>query len=79
MAAYDAHGRMLNADVGMGASGTAAAALGHAPPKSYRAELQLEVPLHAAWIRIAVRDANTNRIGAMEIKLPLATQKETRS
>jgi VWFA-related protein len=50
---------------------------GAPPPKSYRARQELDVPLAAAWIRVAVRDANTNRIGAMEIKLPLAPENET--
>jgi VWFA-related protein len=77
VAAYDSDGRMLNADVGIGASGSSAAPAGQQPPKSYRAELQLDVPLTAAWIRIAVRDANTDRIGAMEIKLPLVPENES--
>jgi VWFA-related protein len=77
VAAYDADGKMLNADVGIGARGPSAPANGQPPPKSYRAELQLEMPLAAAWIRLAVRDANTNRIGAMEVKLPLAPENES--
>jgi len=77
VAAYDADGKMLNADVGIGARGPSAPANGQPPPKSYRAELQLDVPLAAAWIRLAVRDANTNRIGAMEVKLPLAPENES--
>ena len=76
VAAYDADGKMLNALVNNGGSGTNGASVQPAP-KSYRAEQQLDVPLEAAWIRVAVRDANTDRIGAMEIKLPLAPENES--
>jgi VWFA-related protein len=75
VAAYDADGKMLNALVNNGAS-EAARPAGQPMPKSYRAEQQLDVPMDAAWIRVAVRDANTDRIGAMEIKLPLAPENE---
>ncbi len=76
VAAYDADGKMLNALVNNGVS-EATRPPGQPAPKSYRVELQLDVPLDAAWIRVAVRDANTDRIGAMEIKLPLAPENET--
>ena len=78
VAAYDADGKMLNALVNNGAS-EAARPPDQPAPKSYRAEQQLDVPLDAAWIRVAVRDANTDRIGAMEIKLPLAPENEAAS
>ncbi len=76
VAAYDADGKMLNALVNNGASGTNTTSSQPAP-KSYRAEQQLDVPLDAAWLRVAVRDANTDRIGAMEIKLPLVPENES--
>jgi hypothetical protein len=76
VAAYDADGKMLNALVNNGASEQAAKP-GQPAPKSYRAEQQLDVPLQAAFLRFAVRDANTDRIGAMEIKLPLAPVNES--
>ena len=76
VAAYDADGRMLNALVNNGASDQAAKP-GQPAPKSYRAEQQLDVPVEAAFLRFAVRDANTDRIGAMEIKLPLAPVNES--
>jgi VWFA-related protein len=78
VAAYDADGKMLNALVNNGASETAKPP-DQPAPKSYRAEQQLDVPLNATWIRVAVRDANTDRIGAMEIKLPLAPENEAAS
>jgi VWFA-related protein len=76
-AAYDADGKMLNAIVNNGARQTAAETASQASPKAYRAEQQIDVPLAAAWIRVAVRDTNTNRIGAMEIKLPLVPENQT--
>jgi VWFA-related protein len=78
VAAYDADGKMLNALVNNGASETARAP-GQPAPKSYRAEQHLDVPVDAAWIRVAVRDANTDRIGAMEVKLPLVPENEAAS
>jgi VWFA-related protein len=76
VAAYDADGKMLNALVNNGASGTNTTS-SQPTPKSYRAEQQLDVPVDAAWIRVAVRDANTDRIGAMEVKLPLVPENES--
>jgi hypothetical protein len=76
VAAYNADGKMLNPLVNSGAS-EATKPADQPTPKSNRAVQQLDVPLDAAWIRVAVRDANTDRIGAMEIKLPLAPEVET--
>jgi len=81
-AAHDADGKMLNAivnnattgDEGASASGSAASATQR---KSYRVQQEIEVPLAARTIRVAVRDANTDRIGAMEVSLPL--QPETQA
>ncbi len=73
-AAYDGDGRMLNAMVNLAAQGDAASTT---LQRAYRAQQELDVPLSAATIRVAVRDANTDRIGAMEVKLPL--EPETRA
>ncbi|MFI5070976.1 MAG: hypothetical protein ACHP8A_08805, partial [Terriglobales bacterium] len=40
----------------------------------YRVEQQIEVPLTATSMRIAVRDVTTDRIGTMEVPLPLAPE-----
>ncbi len=77
VAAYDADGKMLNSLVNNGASDSGETPAGVPAPRSYRAEQQLDVPLNAAWLRIAVRDANTDRIGAMEVKLPLSPVNES--
>jgi hypothetical protein len=74
-AAYDADGRMLNAIVNNAVAGNEGPAA--APRKSFRAEQQIDVPPGAVSIRVAVRDRNSDRIGAMEIKLPLAPENES--
>jgi hypothetical protein len=67
---------MLNAVVSEAGLDTPAAAPGSLPAqrKSYKVEEVLFAPLNAATIRLAVRDMNTDRIGAMEINLPLAPE-----
>jgi hypothetical protein len=79
VAAYDDDGRMLNALVeNSGQSGDEASA----PQNSqgiYRVQQELDVPLTATSIRIAVRDISTDHIGAMEIPLPLAPEMQTQA
>ena len=72
-AAYNDDGQMLNAlvqknDPADQADGTSN------PNGIYRVEQQLDVPLTATSIRIAVRDVSTDRVGAMEVPLPLAPE-----
>lgn len=69
-AAYDSEGRMMNAFVRVAekkmTAGTNQEAL------FLRVQQDIEVPQGAAWLRFAVRDVTNNRVGAMEIPLPLA-------
>ena len=44
------------------------------PIPFFLVEQELEVPLAATSVRFAVRDITTDRIGAMEISLPLAPE-----
>ena len=72
-AAYDSDGRLLNSILNEGiVSGEAehGAKLG---PVAHAMQ-ELEVPLGASWIRLAVRDMEDNRTGALEIRLPLARE-----
>jgi hypothetical protein len=39
-----------------------------------RVRQQIDVPAGAAWIRIGVRDKLTNRMGTLEVQLPLAQE-----
>jgi VWFA-related protein len=69
--AYDADGKMLN-----GLSQYATRTQAHTPQKAgdpplFRAQQTLEVPTTARWLRVAVRDVATNRLGTIEIPLPL--------
>ena len=76
--AYDADGRMLNGLSQYAARTQAQTAQkrGDPPPGKplFRAEQTLEVPTTARWLRVAVRDVATDRIGTIEIRLPLAAQ-----
>jgi VWFA-related protein len=67
--AYDALGHMLN---GLSQNAVRAQAPAGGQQPFFRAEQQFDVPTTAAWLRVAVRDVNTDRIGTMEIPLPLA-------
>jgi hypothetical protein len=75
-AAFDVEGTMLNGVVGT--SEVATPPSGEtAKPGFFRAEQQIDVPLNATSIRVAVRDISTDRIGAMEVALPLAPEPQT--
>ena len=69
--AYDPLGHMLNG-VSQNAARVPTPAANGKPQPYFRAEQQFEVPTTAAWLRVAVRDVNTDRIGTIEIPLPLA-------
>jgi hypothetical protein len=77
-AAYDAEGRLMNAFVRI-----AKKDLDETPgsPDSalfFRVEQELEVPVGAASLRLAVRDVTNDRTGAMEITLPLPPERAGR-
>jgi VWFA-related protein len=75
-AAFDSESRMLN---GVVSNSEASSAPEPKPgdtgkPTPFRALQQLNVPVNAAWIRIGVRDKLTNRMGTLEVHLPLAPE-----
>jgi VWFA-related protein len=74
--AYDINGKLLNglAQDAVRGQETADKTTGQKP--FFRAEQTLEVPMAATWLRVAVRDVNTDRIGTLEIPLPLATDRQ---
>ena len=43
--------------------------------KSYRIEQELSVPPAAKFLRVAVRDQRTGNVGAMELPLPLVSNR----
>jgi VWFA-related protein len=77
-AAFDADSRMLNGIVNE-ATGDASTNSEASKSGVFRVRQQLDVPAHAAWIRIGVRDKLTNRIGTLEVQLPLAPEPPTPS
>ncbi len=91
-AAYDGEGDMLNVALENAAEASSAYAeegLPGAPAGSdsgsdkvkarefRRAQLLIDVPLNATSIRMAAHDVSTDRVGAMEVLLPLAREPET--
>lgn len=69
--AFDADGQMMNGEVRLARKELEAAAAAGEQARFYRVEQELEVPVGAATVRVAVRDTVNDRVGAMEIKLPL--------
>lgn len=68
-AAYNKDGKLLN---GLAQNAVRSAAPAGAPAQPvFHAVQTLDVPAAAAWLRVAVRDVNTDRIGTLEIPLPL--------
>jgi VWFA-related protein len=83
-AAYDADGNMLNATVNKAEEADAQpkpdnGSAASPASKPFRMRQEMDVPLAAASIRVAVRDENTDRLGSMEIKLPLAPENDSAS
>ena len=74
--AYDSAGRILNAIVQKSLHDDNSAAPAGWPPGWYRVRQQIEVPAETAWIRVAARDLATNRVGSLEVSLPLAPEPE---
>jgi hypothetical protein len=74
VAAFDANGRMMNAAVRVTKKDLDQAPGANEPPRFFRVEQELEVPLAATSLRVAVHDTTNDRIGAMEIQLPLAPE-----
>ena len=72
-AAFDSESRMLNGIVNEATGDTSVTSEAN-KTGVFRVRQQLEVPVQAAWIRIGVRDKLTNRMGTLEIQLPLAPE-----
>jgi VWFA-related protein len=75
-AAFDADSRMLNGVVNEAAEDST-----HPEANKsgiFRVRQQLDVPINAAWIRIGVRDQLTNRMGTLEVQLPIARESSSR-
>jgi VWFA-related protein len=77
-AAYDSDGRMLNGVVD-NSTPTGTQNSNGGKQEFYRAEQQIDVPVGATSIRVAVRDVSTDRIGALEVSLPLASEPQVQA
>jgi hypothetical protein len=73
-AAFDADGNMLSGVLQDALRNSSAGQPAANPAGFFRIQQQLDVPLKAAWIRVAVRDLSTKRVGTLEIPLPLAPE-----
>ena len=86
-AAFDGDGDMLNVVVESGAD-SAIAGPGEQLGASFmsvnthqfrRAQLTIDVPVSATSIRLAAHDVSTDRVGAMEVSLPLGHEGQTQA
>jgi VWFA-related protein len=75
-AAYDPDGRLLNSILNQGQVPNGNGKDGK-PQPYFHAEQEIEVPAGAATIRVAVRDTVSNRMGTLEVKLPLKPDNTT--
>jgi VWFA-related protein len=79
VAAFDPDRKMLNGTA-QDAAGTTSqpaaepTAADANPEHFYRVQQQIDIPLNAVSLRVAVRDMSTDHIGAMEVALPLAAE-----
>ncbi len=72
-AAFDSESRMLNGIVNNATGDTSVTSEAN-KTGIFRVRQQLDVPVQATWIRIGVRDKLTNRMGTLEVQLPLAPE-----
>lgn len=72
-AAYNEDGRLLNSMLN---KGVASANLNARNGGTFQAVQELEAPPGAVYIRLAVRDAATDRTGTLEVKLPLKDERQ---
>lgn len=70
-AAYDEDGKIMNVAVHRAAEGDHEMSVKPRQDGIYRLDQQIDVPVGAVSLRLAVRDVATDNIGAMEISLPL--------
>jgi VWFA-related protein len=71
--AYDINGKLLN---GISQDAVRAEVTSGKVQPFFRAQQTLEVPTTATWLRVAVRDVITDRIGTLEIPLPLSADRQ---
>ena len=71
---YDDEGRLLNGDVEEASSANPKSDYAQAKFTYFRVQQKIDVPDNAVSLRLGVRDLSTDRMGTMEIPLPLAPE-----
>jgi VWFA-related protein len=71
---YDDEGRLLNGDVEEASSAAPKPYDAQAKFSYFRVQQKIDVPLNSVSLRLGVRDLSTDRMGTMEIPLPLAAE-----
>lgn len=71
---YDDDGRLLNGNVEEASSANPQASDAQAKFAYFRVQQKIDVPETAVCLRLGVRDVSTDRMGTMEIPLPLAPE-----
>ena len=71
---FDDEGRLLNGDVEEASSADPKPGDAQAKFAYFRVQQKIDVPLNAASLRLGVRDLSSDRMGTMEIRLPLAPE-----
>jgi hypothetical protein len=71
---YDDDGSLLNGDVEEATSANPKAPDPQAKYTYFRVQQKIDVPEKAASLRLGVRDLSTDRMGTMEISLPLTPE-----
>ena len=71
---YDDEGRLLNGDVEVAASDSPKGPDPEAKYTYFRVRQPIDVPVTAVSLRLGVRDLSTDRMGTMEIPLPLTPE-----
>ena len=73
-AAYDEEGKILNSAIQRVIEEGALFPEAKEGGALYRVRQKFDVPVNASTVRVAVRDVATDNVGALEVKLPLATE-----
>lgn len=71
---FDNEGRLLNGDVEEASSADPKPADAQAKFTQFRVQQKIDVPVNAVSLRLGVRDLSTDRMGTLEIPLPLAPE-----
>lgn len=71
---YDEESRLLNGDVEEASSANPGPSDMHSDFTYFRVQQRIDVPPGAVSLRLAVRDVSTDRMGTMEIPLPLVPE-----